>query len=76
MLHLKNAIPVSVNDHKTMLPTGLGDGTINNREFMNLLRDDGFGGPLCIEAPRAGDREWFAQQDIQYLRSVLDDICW
>ena len=74
MLHLKNAIPVAVGDHKSMVPTALGEGVINNREFMNLLREDGFEGHICIEAPRAGDREWYAQQDIHYLKSVLADL--
>ena len=76
MLHLKNAIPVAVGDHKAMIPCGLGDGVINNREFLQRLREDGFDGPLCVEAPRAGDREWFAQQDIAYLQSVLRDVDW
>ena len=76
MLHLKNAIPVNVGDHKAMVPSALADGVINNREFMHLLREDGFDGPICIEAPRPGDREWFAQQDLHYLKSVLSDIGW
>jgi len=76
MLHLKNAIPVNVGDHKSMVPTALSEGVISNREFMNLLREDGFDGHICIEAPRAGDREWYAQQDLHYLKSVLSDIGW
>jgi len=76
MLHLKNAIPVDVGDHKSMVPTALSEGVINNREFLNLLRADGFDGHICIEAPRAGDREWYAQQDVQYVKALLRDLDW
>lgn len=76
MLHLKNVLSVNVGDHKVCVPCDLGDGVINHREFLNLLREAGFDGPICIEAPRQGDREWFAQQDIHYLKSVLRDIGW
>ena len=72
MAHLKNSLPAG----NTRNAVGLGDGSINNREFMLLLKASGFAGPLCIEAPRPGDREWFAQQDIAYLRSVLRDMEW
>jgi len=34
----------------------------------------GHDGPICVEAPRSGDREWFAQQDPAYLGSVLRDL--
>ena len=33
-------------------------------------------GPLCIEPPRQVDREWFAQQDLQFLKSVLKELGW
>ena len=73
MVHLKNAHAINVGDHTVMVKCPLGEGMINNREFLRLLREDGFDGPICIEAPRQGDREWFAQQDIHYLKSVLSD---
>lgn len=76
MVHLKNSHAVPVGDHTFMVKCPLGDGLINNREFLTLLKADGFHGPICIEAPRAGDREWFAQQDIAYLKSVLADLNW
>ena len=43
---------------------------------MRLLLAAGYDGPLCIEAPRAGDREWFARQDLAYLKAVLRDLEW
>ena len=70
MVHLKNSMPAGGGRNAV----GLGDGIINNREFLRLLKESGFNGPLCIEAPRAGDREWFAQQDIAYLKSVMRDL--
>jgi len=72
MVHLKNSVPVPGG----RVPVALADGMINNREFLRLLRDSGFDGPLCIEAPRPGDREWFAQQDIAYLKALLADLEW
>ncbi len=72
MVHLKNGIRVG----KEMVKLGLGDGDINNREFIMTLKAMDFSGPICIEAPRAGDREWFAQQDFAYITSLLDDLEW
>lgn len=72
MAHLKNSMPAG--DGRNAV--GLGDGMINHREYLLALKRTGFSGPLCIEAPRAGDREWFAQQDITYLKSVLKDLAW
>ena len=74
MVHLKNSHPVTAGDHTEMVKCPLGDGMINNREFLLLLKKTRFDGPLCIEAPRQGDREWFAQQDIAYLKSVMADL--
>jgi len=76
MLHLKNVYSIATTERKLMIPCPLGDGIINHREQFGLLRETGFDGPMCIEAPRQGDREWFAQQDIAYVRSVLDDMGW
>lgn len=73
LVHLKNSIKLPDGQ---AVKLGLGDGDINNREFMRLLKDRGYTGPICIEAPRAGDREWFAQQDLAYIKSVLDDLGW
>ncbi|MBT3379553.1 MAG: sugar phosphate isomerase/epimerase [Lentisphaerae bacterium] len=72
--HLKNYATIRGTGGR--LAAGLADGDINNREFMRLLMDSGYDGPLCIEAPRAGDREWFAQQDLAYLQAVLQDLGW
>lgn len=72
--HLKNY--TSLRGTTARLPAGLADGDINNREFMRLLMTSGYTGPLCIEAPRAGDREWYAQQDLAYLKAVLNDLGW
>jgi sugar phosphate isomerase/epimerase len=74
MLHLKNALHVGGQPYQQAIQCPLADGIINNREFMRLVRDTGFDGPIGIEAPRAGDRGWFAQQDIAYLKSVIAEI--
>lgn len=71
-IHLKNSSPVPGSG--TRMPTGLGDGEINHRAYLIKLREVGFKGPIGIEAPRTGDRLWFAQQDFKYFKSVLKDI--
>jgi len=40
------------------------------------LKEAGYDGPLCIEAPRNGDREWFAKADITYLKLLMQDLEW
>jgi len=71
LVHLKNLIVLTGADH---LRVGLADGQINHREFLRLLQDCGYAGPLCLGAPRPGDREWFAQQDLPYLKSLLKEM--
>jgi sugar phosphate isomerase/epimerase len=71
-VHLKNSAPMRGAPGR--MATGLGDGEINNRQFVRLLMKIGYDGPLCVEAPRAGDREWYAPQDLAYIRSVLADL--
>jgi len=65
-VHLKNAfyIPGTTN----YIATSLGDGAINHFTYLQKLREVGFTGPICIEAPRSGDRIWFAKQDMEYYK--------
>jgi len=72
-VHLKNS--VRIGDGKR-LPTALSDGEINHRAYLKLLKDAGYNGPICIEAPRNGDREWYAQTDLAYLQALLKDLAW
>jgi len=71
-VHLKNSIP----GPDRRIATALGEGGINHREYLKALRSAGYTGPICLEAPRPGDREWYAQEDITYIKSVLTDIGW
>lgn len=71
-VHLKNSIGLM----NSRIPTGLGEGEINHREYLRLLKATGYTGPICIEAPRSGDREWYAKQDIAYIKSLLKDLNW
>jgi sugar phosphate isomerase/epimerase len=71
-VHLKNSAPLRGAPGR--LATGLGEGEINNRQFVRLLMAAGYEGPLCLEAPRPGDREWYAPQDLAYIKSVLADL--
>jgi sugar phosphate isomerase/epimerase len=70
-VHLKNLGKQQNGEH---LRVGLADGDINNREFVRVLQQNDYRGFLCLEAPRPGDREWFAQQDLAYIRALLRDL--
>lgn len=70
-VHLKNIIKLSDGGR---IRIGLGDGEYNNRHIMKKLKETGYQGHICVEAPRQGDREWFAQQDLAYIKSVIKDI--
>ncbi len=69
-VHLKNSIQLFDGER---IPTALSEGAINHREYISTLLESGFDGPVCVEAPRSGDREWYAQQDITYIKSVIAD---
>jgi len=71
-VHLKNSVALRGGEGR--IATALAEGQINNRQFVRLLMEIGYDGPICVEAPRSGDREWFAQQDLAYIRSVLADL--
>lgn len=75
-IHLKNLVQLSRIGGGAHFPIGLADGEINHREFLRCLQRIGYAGPLCIEAPRPGDREWFARQDLAYLNALLKDLNW
>lgn len=70
-MHLKNSI--YIGDEKRM-PTALGEGEINHRLYMKALKEIGYEGPIGIEAPRGGDREWYAKKDLEYFKDVAKDI--
>ena len=65
--HLKNSIP----GQPRRTATALSQGDINHREYIDLLAAAGFTGLIGIEAPRSGDREYYAEEDIAYLKSIL-----
>ena len=69
--HLKNSV-AKPGGGRT--PTALSDGEINHRIYLKKLKSVGFDGPIGIEAPRPGDRYWFAQQDVAYYRAVCSSI--
>lgn len=71
--HLKNVFTPSSGGY---IVCGLADGIIDNRVWMQELKDMGYQGLLCLEAPRQGDRDLFAKQDIEYIKSVLADLGW
>ncbi len=71
-VHLKNYARAHFSGD--LVATSLADGLINHREYLRLLSQQRYAGPICIEAPRAGDREWFARQDIAYLKALLAEM--
>ena len=70
--HLKNSAVVP--GANTRMATALGDGDINHRLYLEKLQEIGFTGPVGIEAPRSGDRVWFAHQDFAYFSHLRGSI--
>lgn len=70
-VHLKNAVKLQPGG---WLATSLAEGEINHREYLRLLKEVQYAGPICIEAPRGGDREWFAQEDAAYIRKLMKEL--
>lgn len=70
-VHLKNSVGLKDGSR---FPTALSEGEINHREYISLLKEFKYNGPICIEAPRPGDREWYAKEDIKYIKSVIEDL--
>jgi len=73
-VHLKNHFKIEGLEYRNFIVCSLSDGIIDNRKFIKLLKDRNYKGPICIEAPRSGDREYFAKEDILYLKSLLSEI--
>lgn len=73
-VHMKNILKVKGSDTLLYITSNLSDGIINNREFIKLLNEKNYTGPICIEAPRDGDREYFLRQDLSYLKSVIEEL--
>ena len=68
--HLKNSSAIPGSPYR--MACGLGDGDINHRAYWKKLKSMNYQGPVGIEAPRTGDRIWFAQQDLGYFRNVVE----
>lgn len=71
--HLKNVFKPSVGGY---VICGLPHGVIDNRVWAKFLMEKGNNSPICLEAPRQGDRDFFAKEDIEYFRWVLEGIGW
>lgn len=69
--HLKNSRPLASGGR---IATALSEGEINHRLYLEKLQEVGFTGPIGIEAPRSGDRVWFAQKDLEYFKAVRASI--
>lgn len=70
--HLKNS--TAIPGDNTRIPTALSEGEINHRIYLAKLKEVGFNGPIGIEAPRPGDRVWYAQNDFAYFKSVMASV--
>ncbi len=70
-VHLKNHF--IAGGVRKPIPCSLADGVINNRILLNACWQAGYKGPVCIESPRPGDREFFAREDLAYVRSLLEE---
>lgn len=70
-VHLKNSVD---SGNGGRIPTGLADGDINHREYLKILEERKYEGPVCIEFPIRGDREWHARRDLAYLKGLMQEI--
>jgi len=73
-LHLKNVYLLPGMKYQNHISCPLADGAINNREFLQLMKAQSFAGPICIEAPRPGDRGHFAVEDLAYLKRLMVEV--
>jgi sugar phosphate isomerase/epimerase len=73
-LHLKNVYLLPGMKYQNYISCPLADGAINNRELLRLMKSQGYAGPICIEAPRPGDRGAFAVQDLAYLKRLMAEL--
>ncbi len=73
-LHLKNVHLLPGVKYRNYISCPLADGAINNRRLLQLMKAQGFAGPICIEAPRPGDRSHFAVEDLSYLKTLMSEI--
>ena len=70
--HLKNS--VGLPDSGRRFPVALSEGAINHRLYVKKLAAIDFQGPIGIEAPRPGDRYWFAKCDIEYFKLLYQEL--
>jgi len=70
--HLKNSTPIPGS--RARMGVNLADGEINHRAYLAKLREVGFTGPIGIEAPRTGDRQWYAKCDFGYYKAIAESI--
>lgn len=68
--HWKNSIP----GYPRRIRTALSQGDINHRAYLKKLHEVGYKGYICLEAPRSGDREYFAVEDLAYMKSLIADF--
>jgi len=73
-LHLKNVYLLPGMKYQNSISCPLADGAINNRELLRLMKAKSFAAPICIEAPRSGDRGHFAVEDVTYLRRLMAEV--
>lgn len=71
--HLKNVLKPSTGGY---IMCALPDGIIDNRVWLRELQARGNDSPVALESPRLGDRDYFARQDIDYIRDVLRELGW
>ena len=66
-IHMKN----SIGFKERRIETALAEGEINHRAYVRYLKNKGYKGCIGIEAPRNGDRQYFAEADYNYLKGII-----
>jgi sugar phosphate isomerase/epimerase len=73
-VHVKNSYLIRGAKYNNCIPCPLADGVINNRDCLRRVKALGYRGPIAVEAPREGDREHFAQEDLAYLKRLMAEL--
>lgn len=74
-VHLKNMMSLSAfTGGSTYRGTPLRDGDINHEKLVRELITAGYDGPWAIENVMPGDKHHLMQDDLAYLRSVIDRV--
>jgi len=72
--HIKNVVAYNHYESRLLRGAPLGEGDINIYMLMQKLLATGFKGPLAIENILLGDKRRYVDEDLNYLRLIIDEL--